>query len=58
MAEAGRVKRPGLKVLFITGYAATTVLGAGQRDAGMQVITTPFVVEALGARIRAMIGTA
>jgi CheY-like chemotaxis protein len=30
MAEAGRVTRPGLKVLFIAGYAKATVLGAGQ----------------------------
>jgi PAS domain S-box-containing protein len=58
MAEAGRDKRPGLKVLFITGYAEATVLGHGQLAPGMQVITKPFVVEVLGARIREMIGTA
>ena len=58
MAEAGREKRPGLKVLFITGYAEATVLGHGQLAPGMQVITKPFVVEVLGARIREMIGTA
>ncbi len=58
MAEAGREKRPGLKVLFITGYAEATVLGSGQLAPGMQVITKPFVVEVLGARIREMIGTA
>jgi PAS domain S-box-containing protein len=58
MADAGRLHRPNLKVLFITGYAETAVLGNGQLDAGMQVITKPFVVEVLGARIREMIGTA
>jgi CheY-like chemotaxis protein len=58
MAEAGRVTRPGLKVLFITGYAENAVLGNGALDPGMQVITKPFVVEVLGARIREMIGTA
>ncbi|MGU3666309.1 ATP-binding protein [Methylobacterium sp. A49B] len=58
MAEAGRVNRPGLKVLFITGYAENAVFGNGQLDPGMQVITKPFVVEVLGARIREMIGTA
>ncbi|MER2196572.1 hybrid sensor histidine kinase/response regulator [Methylobacterium brachiatum] len=58
MAEAGRSTRPGLKVLFITGYAEAAVLGNGQLDLGMQVITKPFVVEVLGARIREMIGTA
>jgi PAS domain S-box-containing protein len=58
MAEAGRVKRPGLKVLFITGYAEAAVFGKGPLDPGMQVLTKPFVVEVLGARIREMIGTA
>ncbi|AYO83967.1 hybrid sensor histidine kinase/response regulator [Methylobacterium brachiatum] len=58
MAEAGRSTRPGLKVLFITGYAEAAVLGNGRLDPGMQVITKPFVVEVLGARIREMIGTA
>jgi CheY-like chemotaxis protein len=58
MAEAGRVKRPGLKVLFIAGYAEAAVFGKGPLDPGMQVLTKPFVVEVLGARIREMIGTA
>ncbi|MFB0487473.1 PAS domain S-box-containing protein [Methylobacterium sp. OAE515] len=58
MAEAGRIKRPGLKVLFITGYAEAAVFGNGPLDPGMQVLTKPFVVEVLGARIREMIGTA
>ncbi|WP_267356100.1 MULTISPECIES: PAS domain-containing sensor histidine kinase [unclassified Methylobacterium] len=58
MAEAGRATRPGLKVLFITGYADATVLGHGQLSPGMQVIAKPFVIEVLGSRIREMIGTA
>ena len=58
MAEAGRLTRPGLKVLFVTGYAESAVFGNGPLEAGMQVITKPFVVEVLGARIREMIGTA
>ncbi|MCJ2058576.1 ATP-binding protein [Methylobacterium sp. J-048] len=58
MAEAGRATRPGLKVLFITGYAEHAVLGNGPLAPGMQVITKPFGVEVLGARIREMIGTA
>ena len=58
MADAGRARRPGLKVLFITGYAENAAVGNGQLDPGMQVLTKPFVVEVLGARIRDMIGTA
>jgi CheY-like chemotaxis protein len=55
MAEAGRQLRPDLKVLFITGYAEHSVIGDDRLETGMQVLTKPFAVEALGARIRTMI---
>ncbi|MEG9529097.1 MAG: response regulator, partial [Hyphomicrobiales bacterium] len=55
MADAARAQRPGLKVLFITGYAETSALGSGQLAAGMTVLTKPFVIETLGARIREII---
>ncbi|AWB21623.1 hybrid sensor histidine kinase/response regulator [Methylobacterium currus] len=55
MADAGRARRPGLKVLFITGYAEHAALGIGQFEPGMQVLTKPFVVEALALRIREML---
>jgi PAS domain S-box-containing protein len=55
MADAGRVVRPGLKVLFITGYAENAVLGNGYLEPGMQVLTKPFAMEALAGRIRELI---
>ncbi|PIK71446.1 PAS domain S-box protein [Methylobacterium frigidaeris] len=55
VADAARVTRPGLKVLFITGYAENAAVGNGYLDAGMQVLTKPFVMEALATRIRDMI---
>ncbi|MEN3237720.1 PAS domain S-box protein [Methylobacterium ajmalii] len=55
MADAGRERRPGLKVLFITGYAENAVVGNGHLEPGMAVLTKPFVVETLGVRIREMI---
>ncbi len=55
MAEAGLVKRPNLKVLFITGYAENAILNQGHLMPGMAVMTKPFAVEALGARIREML---
>ncbi len=55
MADAGRVSRPKLKVLFITGYAENAVLGNGHLAPGMAVLTKPFRVEAMAARIRQMI---
>ncbi len=55
MADAGRVRRPDLKVLFITGYAENAILGNGQLAPGMAVLTKPFPVETMAARIRSMI---
>lgn len=56
MADAGRELRPGLGILFITGYAETAAVGDGQLEAGMQVLTKPFAVEELAARVRAAMG--
>ncbi|CAO4136904.1 PAS domain S-box protein [Methylorubrum extorquens] len=55
VADAGRVTRPGLKVLFITGYAENAVLGNGHLEPGMQVLTKPFVMETLASRIKSLI---
>ncbi len=55
VADAGRLLRPGLKVLFITGYAENAVIGNGHLEPGMQVITKPFAMEALANKVRGMI---
>ncbi len=54
MADAGRVKRPDLKVLFITGYAENAVVGNGHLAPGMAVLTKPFAIEEVAARIRSL----
>jgi PAS domain S-box-containing protein len=55
LADMGRASQPHLKVLFITGYAENTVFGQGVLDASMQMITKPFAIDALAAKIRQMI---
>ena len=55
MADAARVSRPDLKVLFITGYAENAILGNGHLSPGMAVLTKPFAIESMAARIRSMI---
>jgi PAS domain S-box-containing protein len=55
VADAARVLRPELKVLFITGYAENAVIGNGHLDRGMQVVTKPFAIEPLGNKIREML---
>ncbi|WP_373866709.1 PAS domain-containing protein [Methylobacterium oxalidis] len=55
MADAGRIARVGLKVLFITGYAENAAVGNGHLEPGMAVLTKPFVMEALASRIKDLI---
>jgi PAS domain S-box-containing protein len=55
IADAGRVRRPGLKVLFITGYAENAVVRNGYLEAGMQIMIKPFTMEALATRIQDVI---
>jgi DNA-binding response OmpR family regulator len=55
VADAARVTRPKLKVLFITGYAENAAIGNGHLDPGMHVLTKPFSVEVLAHRIKAII---
>ncbi len=54
LADAARVLRPGLRVLFITGYAGNAAIGNGVLDPGMEILTKPFALEALAAKLRAM----
>ncbi|MBO1079819.1 hybrid sensor histidine kinase/response regulator [Roseomonas haemaphysalidis] len=56
LADAARLLRPGLRVLFITGYAEAAVLGEGQLEPGMHVMTKPFAMQALASRIRELVG--
>jgi DNA-binding response OmpR family regulator len=56
LADAARVSRPQLQVLFITGYAETAVLNHGHLDPGLHVMTKPFGMQALASRIVALIG--
>ena len=55
VADAARLGRPDLKVLFITGYAENAVVGNGHLEPGMQVITKPFPMTALALRVREII---
>ena len=56
VADAARVDRPDLPVLFITGFAENAVVGDGPLDPGMALIAKPFAMDTLASRIRAMLG--
>ena len=51
VADAARAVRPELKVLFVTGYAENAVLNHGHIEHGMEVLTKPFAVDDLTARV-------
>jgi CheY-like chemotaxis protein len=55
MADAAREGRTALKVLFITGYAENAAIGHGQLEPGMHVLTKPFAINMLAARIKAIL---
>jgi PAS domain S-box-containing protein len=57
VAEAARLLRPDLKILFMTGYAETAAMADGFLQPGMQMITKPFAIHSLATRIKSIIET-
>jgi hypothetical protein len=47
--------RPGLRVLFTTGYARSAIVHQGRLDPELQLITKPFPFEQLAAGLRDML---
>jgi signal transduction histidine kinase/ActR/RegA family two-component response regulator len=57
LADAARQRNPALKVLFITGFAEAAAIGNNDLEAGMQVMTKPFAIDALATRIKELISS-
>jgi len=55
LAEMARGLRPNLKVLFVSGYAENATFRGDFLDPGMDMLTKPFALDALGAKVYAMI---
>jgi PAS domain S-box-containing protein len=52
LAERLRARRPGLKVLYTSGYTEDTIVHHGIVDAGINFLAKPYVPEELAARVR------
>jgi CheY-like chemotaxis protein len=52
LADAARQKRTDLKVLFMTGYAASAAGKDGFLSDGMSMITKPFQLQVMADRIQ------
>jgi PAS domain S-box-containing protein len=57
LADAGRQLRPGLTVLFMTGYAENAVFASSTLDTGMSMVTKPFLMDTLVSKVREMIAS-
>jgi PAS domain S-box-containing protein len=57
VADAARLLRPSLKVLFITGYAENAAVGNGHLEPGMELLTKPFTMQALVTKVSEMMKT-
>ncbi len=55
LADAARLLRPRLKVIFMTGYAEEAASAQGFLEPGMAMITKPFAMAELAEKIRAAV---
>ncbi|MGE0278856.1 MAG: ATP-binding protein, partial [Nitrospiraceae bacterium] len=51
VADAARMTRPGLKVLFVTGFAENAAVGNGHLPPGMALVTKPFLMAELANKV-------
>jgi CheY-like chemotaxis protein len=54
LAEMARSRAPGLRVLFMTGYAEHAQVRSSFLADGMDLVTKPFAIDALALKIREM----
>jgi signal transduction histidine kinase len=55
LADEAVRRRPGLKVIFTTGYTANAVVHGGTLDQGVNFLSKPFTLDQLAAKVRAVI---
>jgi len=51
LADEAIRRRPGLKVLFMTGYTSNAIVHNGMLDPGVALISKPFTTSQLAAKI-------
>ena len=55
LADEAVRRRPGLKVLFTTGYTPNAVVHGGVLDQGVKLISKPYTLDQLAAKVRAVL---
>jgi PAS domain S-box-containing protein len=52
LADEARRRKPGLKVLFASGYARNAIVHHGRLDPGVELIMKPYTYAALATKVR------
>jgi PAS domain S-box-containing protein len=52
LVSAALVRRPGLKVVYMSGYTRNSIIHNGVLDAGVELLTKPFSKQDLASRVR------
>jgi signal transduction histidine kinase len=55
LADEAIRRRPGLKVLFTTGYTRNAIVHHGRLDPGIHLITKPFTYATLAGKVRELL---
>jgi PAS domain S-box-containing protein len=55
VADEAQRLRPGLKVLFTTGYSRNAIVHHGRLDPGVELLPKPFTFDQLATRVRDML---
>jgi CheY-like chemotaxis protein/two-component sensor histidine kinase len=58
LARAARERRPGLGVLYMSGYTANAIVHNGVLDEGVHLLTKPFGRQELAAKLREVLAAA
>ena len=56
LAEKLKDLRPGIKVIFMSGYTDNAIVHHGVLDAGVNFIQKPFTPDILGDTVREVLG--
>jgi two-component system NtrC family sensor kinase len=58
LGDAAKQHRPGLKILYMTGYSRNAIVHQGRLDPGVSLIQKPFSESTLASRVHGVLSTA